>query len=77
MIESIGPRPMPPVVATQRLGSAWLDLLQLILCQSDAELQAAMARSHIQRYIPVQSEDYAKLAAMYDTAVEAGYQLLS
>lgn len=77
VIESIGPCPMPPVVAAKRLGSVWLDLLQSMLCQPDAELQAAMARSHIQRYVPVQSEDYTELAAMYSTAVKAGYESLS
>ncbi len=76
VIESIGPCPMPPVVAAQRLGSAFLESLQLALCQPDAELQAAMARSHVQRYVPVHSEDYAQLATMYDSAVEAGYKSL-
>jgi phosphonate transport system substrate-binding protein len=77
VIESIGPCPMPPVVAAQRLGTEFLDLIQLKLCEPDAALQAAMVRSHIQRYIPVQSEDYAQLAQMYDVAVEAGYEILS
>lgn len=76
IIESIGPNPMPPIVAAQHLGSALIQSLQSALCQPDAELKAAMARSHIQHYIPVQSEDYAQLATLYHKAVEAGYQLL-
>jgi phosphonate transport system substrate-binding protein len=77
VIESIGPCPMPPVVVAQRLGSALIHLLESALCQPDVELQAAMARSHIQRYVPVQSGDYEQLAKMYDTAVAAGYEVLS
>ena len=77
VIESIGPCPMPPVVAAQRLGTALINSLQSVLCQPDAELQAAMARSHIQRYVPVQSEDYAQLATMYDVAVDAGYKAIA
>jgi phosphonate transport system substrate-binding protein len=73
IIESIGPCPMPPVVAAQRLGSALINSLQTALCQPDAELQTAMVRSHIQHYVPVQSEDYAQLATMYEAAVAAGY----
>jgi phosphonate transport system substrate-binding protein len=77
VIESIGPCPMPPVVAAQHLGSDLINCLLSALCQPDAELQVAMTRSHIQRYVPVQSEDYTQLAAMYDTAVETGYEVLS
>ena len=73
IIESIGPCPMPPVVAAQRLGSALINALQTALCQPDTELQTAMVRSHIQHYVPVQSEDYAQLATMYEAAVAAGY----
>jgi phosphonate transport system substrate-binding protein len=77
VIESIGPCPMPPVVVAQRLGSRLIDSLQSALAQPDTELQSAMERSHIQRYVPVQSEDYTQLATMYDTALKAGYEVLS
>ncbi len=77
VIECIGPCPMPPVVAAHRLGSAFINSLQTALCKPDAELQAAMARSHIQHYAPVQSEDYAQLAMMYDAAVAAGYEVIA
>lgn len=65
VIESIGPCPIPPVVAAQRLGSKLIDLLQSALCQPDTELQSAMAQAQIQRYVAVQSEDYAAIATMY------------
>jgi len=77
VINSIGPCPMPPVVAAQRLGPAFLEALQSALCQPDRDLETAMERSHIQHYVAVQSEDYARIATMYETAVEAGYIVLS
>ena len=76
IIDSIGPCPMPPVVAAQWLGSALIDSLQSALCQPDAELKSAMERSHIDRYVAVQSKDYDAIATMYDTAVQAGYKVL-
>jgi phosphonate transport system substrate-binding protein len=76
VIESIGPYPMPPVVAAQRLGSELINLLQSALCQPDAQLQSAMERSHIRRYVAVQSEDYALLSTLYDAAVKAGYEII-
>jgi len=65
---------MPPVVAAQRLGSAFINSLQSALCQPDKELQSAMKRGR--RYISVQFEDYAVIGMMYDAAVQAGYQII-
>lgn len=76
IIEAIGPCPMPPVVISQRLDLELIKYLQKMLCQPDAELQAAMEKAHIQRYAAVQSEDYEVLAKMYDSAIEAGYKNL-
>ncbi len=77
VIESIGPCPMPPVVAAQRLGSVLLDELQSVLCRPDRELQAAMKRSRIQRYVAVNSENYAEIGMIYDAVVAAGYEIVS
>lgn len=77
MIESLGPCPMPPVVAAQRLGTGMINALHSALCEPDAELQAAMRRSHIHKYVPVQCEDYEELATMYEAAVEAGYEAIA
>lgn len=74
IIDAIGPCPMPPIVISQRLDSELIKYLQKALCQPDAELQAAMDRAHIQRYVAVQSEDYEVLATMYDNAIQAGYK---
>lgn len=76
VIESIGPCPMPPVVAAQHLGSTFIDCLQSALLQPDTELQSAMDRAQIRRYVSVQSEDYDAIGRMYDTALQAGYELL-
>ena len=75
VIDSIGPCPMPPVVAAQRLGAQFLHSLQLALCQPDTELLAAMERSHVRHYVAVQSEDYEVLATIYDAALQASYDL--
>lgn len=77
VIESLGSCPMPAVVAAQRLGTNLINALRSALCEPDAELQAAMRRSHIQQYVPVQCEDYEELATMYDAAVEAGYEAIA
>lgn len=71
-IESIGPYPIPPIVAAQHLGTDLINRLHLGLLQPDPEMQAAMDKAHIQRYVAVESEDYAVLAKMHDTVVQAG-----
>ncbi len=76
IIDSIGPCPMPPVVAAQHLGSALIDKLQSSLCKPDTQLQSAMAKVGIQRYVAVRSQEYEELATMYDTAVQAGYEAI-
>lgn len=75
VVEAIGPSPMPPIVVAQRLGSVWIDRLQTALLQPDAELQLQMQQAGVQRFVTVQSADYAGLAQMYDRAVQAGYEL--
>ena len=74
VIESLGPCPMPPIVAAQRLGTGLIHAIGSALCEPDAALQAAMRRAHILKYVPVQCEDYEELATMYDAAVEAGFE---
>ena len=75
VIESIVPCPMPPVVAAQHLGSAFINSLQSALCQPDQELQSAMKQAQIQRYVGVQFADYTAIGMMYDAALKAGYHL--
>ena len=77
VIESIGPCPMPPVVAAKHLGSEFIDRLHSALLQPDIQLQLAMSQVGIQHYVSVQSEDYIPLSLMYDAAVQAAYELIS
>lgn len=58
VIESIGPSPMPPLVAATHLGQAVIDRIQAALLHPDADLQAAMQRMTVQRYAAVKSADY-------------------
>ena len=58
VIESIGPSPMPPLVAATHLGQALIDQIQAALLHPDAALQAAMQRMTVQRYAAVKSADY-------------------
>lgn len=76
VIESIRACPIPPVVASRRLKPEVIELIQSALCQPDAELQSAMERSHIRRYVRVQLEDYDAIATMYNTAIKAGYEVI-
>lgn len=72
VIESIGPCPIPPIVVAQHLGAAFINCLQLALLQPDIELQSAMDKAQIRHYVAVQFEDYAAIAMMHDTVVQAG-----
>ncbi len=76
IVESIGPCPMPPVVAAKHLGIAFIDKLQSALLQPDTELESAMAQAGIRRYVAVESEVYGAIAIGYDAAVEAGYEII-
>lgn len=75
IIESIGPCPMPPIVASVRLEN-YIQDLQSALCQPDKELQSAMKQAQIRRFDAVQSEDYEQLGTIYDAAQKAGYQVI-
>ena len=66
IVESIGPCPIPPVVASRRLGTELISLMQSALCQPDLELQLAMQQAQIKRYVTVQLEDYQAIAAGYE-----------
>jgi hypothetical protein len=35
-----------------------------------------MERSHVKRYVAVQSEDYDQLGSMYESAIKAGYEAI-
>jgi phosphonate transport system substrate-binding protein len=75
IIESIGPCPMPPLIAAQRLGDTFLEQLQAALLQPDSELQTHMQQVGICRFAMVKGEEYGAIAQMYNAAFEAGYEI--
>jgi phosphonate transport system substrate-binding protein len=62
VIESLGPSPMPPLVAANRLGSEAIMQLRHLLLQPDPELLAAMANAQVQGYRAVDWIDYEAIA---------------
>lgn len=76
VINTISHCPLSTVVAASRLGSAFLEALQLAFCEADRELQTVRERSHIQHYVAVQSEEYNAIATIYETIVKVGYLVL-
>jgi phosphonate transport system substrate-binding protein len=76
VVKSLGPCPMPPIAVSQRLGNALIDQIQTALLHPDGVLRSAMDRAAIQRFVAVESEQYAAIAVQYDQAVQAGYERL-
>lgn len=58
IVESIGPCPMPPIVAAQRLGQALLRQIQAALLHPDQTLQQHMQQVGIRRLATVRAEEY-------------------
>ncbi|XGV96944.1 MAG: phosphate/phosphite/phosphonate ABC transporter substrate-binding protein [Leptolyngbya sp. BL-A-14] len=75
VIETIGPCPMPPLVAAQRLGADCIHQLRTALLHPDAALGSAMQQAHVQRFAAVTPEDYAPIAQMHHAVTKAGYPL--
>ncbi|MFB2975289.1 phosphate/phosphite/phosphonate ABC transporter substrate-binding protein [Microseira sp. BLCC-F43] len=65
VVDSIGPNPMPPVVAKVDLGAEYIHRIQSALLTPDAELLAAMEKAGVQRFAAVQSRDYDAIAQIY------------
>lgn len=67
VIESIGPCPMPPIVAAQHLGATLIESVQLALLNPDTQLRSFMDKAQIDRFAVVESEDYQAIASIYNT----------
>lgn len=65
VIETIGPSPMPPIVAANHLGSAMIAKLRSSLLCPDHDLQIAMAIAGVKRYAHQTWQDYEILAERY------------
>lgn len=68
IIESIGPCPMPPIVAAQRLGKPFLQQLQAHLLHPDVDLQLQMHQAGIHRFAIADSQDYQAIVQLYTPA---------
>lgn len=66
VVEVLGPSPMPPLVAAQRLGMSLIEQMQLALLQPDAELQTVMKQFGVKRFAAVELKDYEILWQMYE-----------
>ncbi|GBE90676.1 phosphate/phosphite/phosphonate ABC transporter substrate-binding protein [Nostoc cycadae] len=76
VVESIGPCPMPPLVAAQHLDQFLVQQVQAALLQPDAELQIAMKKVGVKRFASVDWSDYQAIAKIYNTAIQAGYEVI-
>lgn len=66
VVESIGPSPMPPLVAATHLGQAVIDRIQTALLQPDERLKEAMQQMMMQRYAAVTSAAYTAMGNRLD-----------
>ncbi|MBU7582986.1 MAG: PhnD/SsuA/transferrin family substrate-binding protein [Nostoc sp. TH1S01] len=76
VVEVIGPCPMPPLVAAQHLDKSLIQQIQAALLQPDAELQTAMTKVGVKRFASVDFLDYEAIATIYNTAIQAGYEVI-
>ena len=73
---SLGPSPMPPVVASTRLGNSVLACLQTALVEPDSELREAMQPVAVRRFTQMRPEDYAVLPEMEQIALRSGFAVI-
>src|SRR6185295_15741033 len=73
---SIGPSPMPPILAASHLGKAAIDAMCAALLRPDAELSEAMSRARMRRFAAMQPKDYSVLGNMRARAIEAGFAVI-
>jgi phosphonate transport system substrate-binding protein len=73
IITSIGPCPMPPLVATHNMGQDWIAEIQFALLEPDAELQTAMQKAGVKRFAIVDRADYEVIGQLYDAVSQANY----
>ncbi|AFY41774.1 phosphate/phosphite/phosphonate ABC transporter substrate-binding protein [Nostoc sp. PCC 7107] len=76
VVESIGPCPMPPLVAAQHLDQSLIQQVQAALLHPDAELQTAMQKVGVKRFATMDWSDYQAIATIYNTAIQAGYEVI-
>jgi phosphonate transport system substrate-binding protein len=75
-VASIGPSPMPPIVASRRSGEPALEQMRAALLNPDEALLDAMARVEVRRFAQMQPEDYLVLRQMWDQASAQGFAVI-
>jgi len=75
VIASLGPTPMPPIVASHRLEPI-LELLQLALLRPDAKLRSQMQQAGICRFTGVQTSDYEAIYQIYNQTHHSEYAVI-
>jgi phosphonate transport system substrate-binding protein len=74
VVETLGPCPMPPLVASQRLGSELIAQLRSLLLSPNLMLQEAMRQVCVQRFAVVAADEYEGLATIYKATLRLGQQ---
>ncbi|PSB26000.1 phosphate/phosphite/phosphonate ABC transporter substrate-binding protein [Stenomitos frigidus] len=74
VVETLGPCPMPPLVAAQQLGSELIAQLRSLLLAPNLMLQEAMEQAHVQGFAIVTADEYEILAEMYSATLRRGHQ---
>lgn len=72
VIASIGPCPMPPLVAAQHLGQDVLSHIRMAFLHPDQPLQQAMQQVGVKRFAPVNAENYGAIARLYQISQAYG-----
>lgn len=73
VIETIGPCPMPPLIAAQHLGLARINQMRSALLEPNKGLQSMMQQMDVERVAAVESSDYAILAHHYCRLTESDW----
>ncbi|HEY9735170.1 MAG TPA: PhnD/SsuA/transferrin family substrate-binding protein, partial [Trichocoleus sp.] len=71
VITSLGPFPMPPLVASRRLGEGRHRVIQQALLQPDSALQHALAQAGMRRFAPVDLALYRPVLQLHTAALAA------
>lgn len=75
IVESIGPCPAPPIAIAQHLDPAVIHQIQSALLHPHPALETKMKRMGICHYAKVTSQDYDKLADIYNAVTKANCTL--
>lgn len=73
VIETIGPCPMPPLIAAQHLGADRIHQVRSALLEPNQVLQSTMQQMDVERFSAVQTSDYTVLAHRYHQILQSDW----